>query len=648
MKKRIGVYVCHCGGNISDYVDVEKVKNSVAGKEIVLLSKETMFACADSSQQEMVDDIKENKLDALVVASCSPKLHLQTFRGVAERAGLNPYNYTHVNIREQGSWAHSDDKQGATEKAIQLVKAGIANVYETESLEPIKISALNTVAVVGAGVGGMRSAIELADMGTDVYLIEREFFVGGRVAQWGELMMSEETGQSLVTRLYEEVKKRKNITLFTGAEIIEKKGSIGDFSIRVKIKPRYVDNNCDCDNPNVQKAIDVCPEEVVDKFNFGLTKRKAIYKNFSSEFPRTPAIDIEHCTRCGECEKVCDCIDFNQKEEILTLKAGHLITNTGFDPYEPSKGEYGYKEMDNVITLQQLKRLVELNDDTLVFNGKEIKRIAYIYCVGSRETNKEDGNKYCSRYCCTSALHSGIIIKNKYKDIVNIHVHRGIRTYGKQELIYEDSGKQGDLHLQFFLDNIPTVEKSGDKITLKVNDILTKGRLIETDVDLVVLVTGMIPRKDNAIGGLLKIPKGRDKFFNEIHMKLRPVETVIEGVLIAGACQGPKNIIESLNSSLAAAARAHSVLSEGELSLEPKIARINKDTCNWCDLCTEVCPYDGAIFKVDHEGRQVADINEAICKGCGMCTPVCPADAIDIIGFNNSEIEGMIDALVEV
>jgi heterodisulfide reductase subunit A len=310
-------------------------------------------------------------------------------------------------------------------------------------------------------------------------------------------------------------------------------------------------------------------------------------------------------------------------------------------------GEYGYGEIENVITLQQFLRLIEMNREKLVYKGRKINRIAYIYCVGSRQENEEDGNNYCSRYCCTSALHSAVMVKNKYKDIYNIHVHRGIRTYGKQELIFEESSKQGDIHLQFFLDNIPHVEKSENGLIVKVVDILTEGQLVECEVDLVVLVTGMIPRHNNQIGDLLKLPKGRDKFYNEIHMKLRPVETVIDGVLIAGASQGPKNILETLNSSLAAAAKAHSVLVKGEMSLEPKIAIINPEICTWCDKCREACPYDGAIYKATYNDKEVAYINEAICKGCGMCTPVCPVDAIDIIGFENTEIEAMIDALIE-
>ena len=642
MKQKIGVYVCHCGGNIADYVDVLKVVEEVKSQPGVVIAKNTLFACADSAQKEMVADIQANQLDAIVVASCSPKLHVPTFKGVAERAGLNPYNYVQVNIREQGSWAHSDDKTGATEKAIHLVKGGIARVAESEAMEPIKIPAQNVVAVIGAGVGGMRSAIELADMGTEVYLIEREFFVGGRTAQWGVLCSCQGTGKDIVSKLYNEIIKRPTIKLFTGAEVIEHGGSMGNFKIKVRIKPRRVKEICN--REQLEKAIAVCPVEVKDEFEFGLKKRKAIYKNYDSEYPHTPAIDYENCTLCGKCVKVCDFIDLEQKEKILELTVGTVIANTGFDPYEPKKGEFGYKEINNVITLQQFKRIIdEDNNKDLIFNGKKINTIAYIYCVGSRQG--EGGNQYCSRYCCTSAIHTAILVKQKYNNITNLHFNRGIRTYGKQEVYYEESSKLGDIYLQSYEENLPSVERRGNKTFVKISDYLTKNRELESQADLVVLVTGMEPRKDNAISNLLKIPKGRDGFFNEIHMKLRPVETVIDGVLIAGASQAPKNIIETLNSSLSAAAKASSILCKGELSLEPLLATIDTEACNWCDNCTEACPF-GAIEQIEVEGKKVAKINISSCKGCGMCLPVCPTDAIELHGFTNKEMENMIDALI--
>ena len=642
MKKRIGVYVCQCGSNISDYVDVEKVKEEAEKDNSVFLAKTTMFACADSAQNEIIEDIQKNNLDGIVIASCSPKLHLQTFRGVATRAGLNPYNYVQVNIREQCSWPHSDNPPFATEKAISLVKAGIARVGESEALTQIKITAENSAAVIGAGVSGMRCAIELADMGTSVTLVEREHFVGGRTAQWGNLFTSEETGEEIVGLLYREILKHSNITLYTGAEVVSKSGSVGNFELEVKVIPRRV--KVDCNTPGIHKAIEICPVEVDDEFNFNMTKRKAIYKNYKSEFPAYPALDSKNCTFCGDCLKVCSEIDLEQKDELVKISVGSILLHTGFDPYTPKDGEYSFNENKDVITLQQFKRLIELNNDSLLYNDKKINSIGFIYCVGSRQYNGE--NKYCSRYCCTSAIHSALQVKEKFGKIKCYHINRGIRTYGKQEVLYEESSKQGDIYIQFFEDEEPLVEKSGKDNIIKVVDSLTAKRELEIAVDLVVLVTGMVPRKDNSIANLLKVPIGRDKFFNEVHPKLRPVETVIDGIQIAGACQSPKNITETMKSSLSAAAKANSLISKGEIELEPTLAKINYNSCEWCGKCAAACPYD-AISKSELDKKEIAIINESSCKGCGMCLPVCPTDAIELIGYTNKEIESMIDALID-
>ena len=568
MKKKIGVYVCHCGGNISDYVDIEKVKEAVKDEANVYLLKNTLFACSDSSQKEMVDDIQTSELDAIVVASCSPKLHVPTFRAVAERGGMNAFNYVQVNIREQSSWAHSDNKLGATEKAILLVKAGIARASESEALTSMKIPTTNAAAVIGAGVGGMRAAIALADMGTEVYLIEKAEAVGGHTAEFGELFTSRIQGKDLVANLLSEIKKRGNIKLFTNAELIEKKGSIGNFDIKVRVG-----------------------------------------------------------------------------EEILPLHIGALVVNTGFDSYEPAAGEYGYGEFENVITLPAFKKLVDFSTGELVYKGKKVSKVAYIYCVGSRQ-DEEGDNKYCSRYCCTAAIHSSIVAKNKFKNVTNVHFNRGVRTYGKQELLYAESSRNGDIHLQFSLDSIPQIEMRSNKTYVKVKDILSAGREMEVEADLIVLVTGMVPRQNENLSNLLKLPIGRDRFFNEIHMKLRPVETVIDGVFIAGTCQSPKNILETLNSSMAAAAKANSILTKGEISLEPTLAMVNPAACVLCDKCFKACVFD-AIVEAEYDGRKVAKINVSNCKGCGMCTPVCPTDAIDLAGFTNAQVEGMIDALAE-
>jgi heterodisulfide reductase subunit A len=643
MKNKIGVYICHCGGNISDYVNVDHVREAVKNEPGVIITKTLMFTCSDSAQKEMSEDIKSKDLDALVVASCSPKLHLFTFRNVAERSGLNPYNYIQCNIREQCSWAHSDKPEEATEKAIRLLKAAIGKARYSEAIASIKISALNSALIIGAGVSGMRAAIELSDMGTEVILIEKSHFVGGRTSQIGELFCTDEKGKEIITKLYKEIKKREKITLFTGTELESISDSVGNLNVRLKVHPRYIIPNCDKDR--LTETINRCTDEIHDDFNFGLTKRKAIYKDYEDAFPDIPVVD-KNSFNPGEdfLKTYSDCIDLNQKDEILNLKVGAVILCTGFDPYEPEENEYGYKKINNVITLQQFKRIIELNkSEKLIYEGKDIKNIAFIYCVGSRQVEGE--NKYCSRFCCTAAIHTSLTIKNKFQNIKSIHLYRDIRTYGKQEILYDEARKQGDIFIKFEGSEPPIVEKDGKNTIIKVKDILSEGKEIEIKPDLVVLVTGMIPRKDsNKIANIVKAPIGRDKFFNEVHPKLRPVETVIDGIYIAGTCQGPKNITESIKSSLSAAAKAHSLISKGEIELEPLVARIDKDACEWCDKCLEVCDYD-AIVKKEYNGKMVAVVNQVVCKGGGICVSVCPVDAIDLAGFTNNEVESMIDMM---
>lgn len=573
MKERIGVYICHCGGNISDYVDVEKVRAAVEHEEGVVMAKTTMFACSDANQTDMVQDIHEYNLDGVIVASCSPKLHLTTFRNVTERGDLNKYTYVHANIREQASWAHSDDKLGATEKAIRLVKAAIAKSRYADPLFPNQFEAEKTIAVIGGGIAGMKAALSLAEKKSNVILIEKENRLGGHTAEWGSLFMTDEKGSELTMRIENDLRKYNNVTILTDAEVIGNKGSIGNFELKIRRRPQKEDDPM----------------------------------------------------------------------EIIELHVGSIVVATGYDHYLPKQGEYGFGTSEAVITLPEFKQLVDkFTGKSLEFNGKKINNIAYIYCVGSRQG--EDENTYCSRFCCTSVIHTAIEANKKFKGIQNIHLTRGIRTYGKQELLYAESLQMGDLYLQFDEQNLPEIRTEGKKTVVTVKDILSAGREMEMEVDLLVLVTGMMPRADQSIGTLLKLPKGRDRFFNEIHMKLRPVETVIDGVTIAGTCQGPKNISESVNSALSAATKSFSYISKGTLETEPIIAKIDQDACSWCNKCINACPFD-AIEQIEMGGRTVASVNPMVCKGCGMCTPVCPVDAINLIGYTSEEIMSMIDAL---
>ncbi len=571
MKRRIGVFVCHCGGNISDYVDVEKVVEGVRDQPGVAVARTHMFTCSDSSQQEMIDQIVEEKLDGLVIASCSPKLHMFTFRGMAERAGLNPYQYVHVNLREQCSWAHTDDKFGATEKGIHLVRAGVAKCALTRPLNALRVETQPRALVIGAGVGGMRAALSLADMGLTVYLIEREAEAGGWALQAGRMGPENQHGPDIAARLLERIDSHDNIMLYTNTELIEKRGSIGDFDTKIRIGG----------------------------------------------------------------------------DEVVSLNVGAIVVATGFDTYTPAQGEYGWG-LDGVIELKQFRQM--LAEGALEYNGRALRDVVFLYCVGSRQQQSEacpEPNTYCSRYCCTAGTFAATTLHAledaRGKTINQYHLYRDIRTYGHLETVYEQARNEGALFVRWDPENPPAVERADGRLQVSVVDTLSDNDTLEIGADLVVLMTGMRPRENDRLNALLKIPESKDGFYNEIHIKLRPVETVIDGVFIAGTAQGPKTLAESVASSLAAVAKTGGLLMKGYVDLEPLVAKIDTDKCTWCGECLKACPY-GAIEKVMCGEKEVALVTESMCKGEGGCVPVCPCDAIDVEGYRDDQIRAMIDA----
>jgi heterodisulfide reductase subunit A len=575
--RRVGVYICHCGGNISDYVDVDCVRREIEEELGVEVAKTTMFTCSDASQTEMIRDIEESGLDGMVVASCSPKLHLGTFRGVAERAGLNPYQYVQVNIREQCSWAHSDDREGATKKAIGLVKGGVEKVLRSEPLEPIRVESVKKALILGAGVAGLRAAIELADLGVEVYLVERERSVGGRTAGLGMLYPSGKRGEEIVGALMEEVKKREGITLFTGAELIGKEGYIGNFDVSIGVR-----------------------------------------------------------SSGGE----------GSHDDEIGINVGAIIVATGFDAYEPKEREYGYG-LEGVVTLPEFERMIDGADGELLYGGRAVRNVVFIYCVGSRQGKEvPDANLYCSRYCCNAAVHAGLAARKKFPDLRDFHLYRDIRTYGKFELLYEEASRAGSLFLRFGKEEPPVVTVDRGEILVGMKDLLTGGEEVEIQADLVVLVTGMVPARNERLTDILRLPIGSDGFYNEIHPKLRPVETVIDGVYIGGCCQGPKNLSESIVSSLSAVSKAASLLVKGYVDLQPFVAYVIEDRCTWCGECEKACPYS-AVERKTEGGREVATVREVLCKGCGACLPVCPKNATQLKGYTDEQILSMIDAFVE-
>ena len=568
--RRIGVYVCHCGGNISDYVDVDKVIADIANDGDVVVSKTAMFTCSDATQQEMIADIEAQHLDGLVVASCSPKLHTYTFRGVASRAGLNPYEYTQVNIREQCSWVHTDDEAAATRKATGLVRAGIARTRLTTPYEPIVVETVPRTLVIGGGIAGLRAAIGLADIGLGVVLVERELTLGGWVRRFGAIYPHDRDGHALIAGLVESVRARPSITVLTGSEMVSKSGSFGDYTVEIRVG--------------------------------------------------------------------------DEGAGTIRERVGSIIVATGFESYRPEIGEFGYG-VEGVLTLPQFKELVDGASGELRWNGRPVRGVAYIYCVGSRQPG---GNEYCSRYCCAATIHTAVEVAGLDPTIRQYHLYRDIRTYGKFEVLYTEARKTGSVFLKFPEDDPPAVAKTArGGLEVTVTDLLTESQAIALPVDMVVLVTGMVPRANEALVGALKLPLGKDGFFNEIHPKLRPVETVVDGVLIAGACQGPKTSAESVASGLAAVTQSAAVLRKGFAQLDPLVAEVHVDACTGCGVCLTACPYD-AISMTELDGRQVAVISETGCKCCGGCVPMCPDNAIDLRGYTDAQVTAMIDSLLEV
>jgi heterodisulfide reductase subunit A2 len=576
--RRIGVYVCHCGGNISDYVDVQAVVDAVKDEAGVVVAKTTMFACADASQQEMEHDIEAQNLDGLVVASCSPKLHVVTFRGVAKRSGLNPYEYNQANIREQCSWTHTDDHEGATAKAIDLVRGVIARTRLSEALEPLVVETTQKALIIGGGIAGLRAAIGLADVGLGVFLVERSSELGGWVGRFGPMYPHERNGRELISHLISEAKKRPAIKIFTGAEVVSKSGSFGNYQVGIRIG--------------------------------------------------------------------------GDPLQTIPVGVGSIVVATGSDTYQPADGEFG-TGLDGVVALPEFKELVDAGSiggsslkGGLRYHDRPVHSLAYVYCVGSRQP---DGNEYCSRYCCAATAHASIKVSGLDPKIRQYHLYRDIRTYGTFELLYTEARKDGAVYVKYPDDAPPVVARDASGgLVVTVRDLLSGDEELEIPVDLVVLVTGMVPRKNDELVGLLKLPIGRDGFFNEIHPKLRPVETMVDGVLIAGACQGPKNSSESVAMGLAAVTQSASVLKKGVAELDPLVATVDPDACTLCGKCLEpsACPY-GAIEQLSLNGREVATISEAGCKGCGGCVPMCPEHAIDLRGYTDSQITAMIDGLLE-
>jgi heterodisulfide reductase subunit A len=654
--ERIGVYVCHCGSNIAGVVNVGEV-SKWAGDNLsnlgVVVSRDYKFMCSSLGQELIQKDIKEQKLTRVVVAACSPHLHEKTFRNACKGADLNPYLCELVSVREQDSWVHTD-KIAATEKAKAIVAGGVSRVVHHEPLTPLKVPIHPATLIVGGGIAGIQAALEIADAGFPVYLVEREPSIGGHMAQFDKTFPTLDCSACILTPKMVDVGNHPNITMLTYSEVQKVDGYVGNFAVTIKKRARYV-KTADCTGCGI--CWEKCPKKVIDdKFEAGLGYRKAVYTPFPQAVPKYPVIDDINCTyfqkgTCKACEKFCptNAIDFTQKDEIMTVEVGNIILATGWDLFDARRvPNYGYGRLANVFTNMEFERLSNSAGPTggniVLRDGKTTpKSVGIVHCVGSRDKNY---NNYCSAICCMQSLKFAHLVHEKTgATVYNFYID--IRTPAKAyDEFYQRIIEEGALFVRGKVAEITDAARNpGEegKLIIQVEDTLV-GKQRRIPVDMVILSAGLEPRAGSKeLAKTFGISCSADGWFIERHPKLDPVATMTEGVYIAGCVQGPKDIPASVAQGAAAAARILGKIQQKEIALEPVRATINEEQCSGCRICNTLCPYNAILF---HEDTMVSEVNPALCQGCGTCVAGCPAGAISGTGFSNAQILSQIDGLL--
>jgi heterodisulfide reductase subunit A len=646
---RIGVYVCHCGSNIAGVVDVKKVAEYAKTLPDVVIAKHYAYMCSEPGQQLIQKDIENHKLDRIVIATCSPRMHEETFRRAVADAGLNPYLTEIVNLREQVSWAHSHEPEKATEKAEALVRMGVARAKLLEPLEKHKIRAEKGVLVVGGGIAGIQASLDLANAGFKVCLVEKSPSIGGKMAQLDKTFPTMDCSMCILAPKMLDCAHHPNVQLLTYSEVKGVKGSVGNFKVTVSRKPRYVDEK-KC--TGCLTCSESCPAEAQNEFDEGIGVRKAIYIPFMQAVPGVPVIDKESCVECGLCEKVCpaDAVNRAQKPEQIELDVGAIIVSTGYDVFDPSAiPQYGYKRFKNVITAVEFERLACASGPTgghltRISDGKIPRSIAFIQCVGSRDKRFQE---YCCRVGCMATLKQAILAREKIQGDLKIYAcFIDLRAFGKG---YEEFyGRARDMDIDFVAGLPSEIHCAADgSLYFDVYDRGTN-KLLEVHADIVVLATGLVPNDDlGKISALFHAPRSADGFLLEAHPKLRPLESAMAGVFLAGVCQGPKDIPDTVAQASGAAAKVMDLLSSGEIEIEPLKAVVDKDMCSGCRICESVCPFVAIEMKsesVRGEEKLTAEVVEAVCQGCGLCSSACPTGAVKIQQYGNKQVVTQVQA----
>jgi heterodisulfide reductase subunit A len=642
-KVRVGVFICHCGGNISDVVDVEKVKEEISKVDGVVVCKTHEYMCSDPGQEQIIKAIREQGINRVVIAACTPNMHINTFRKTLISANLNPYLLEIANIREQCSWVH-EDRDLATLKAIDIVRGAVKRAQYLEPLEPLKTQVLRDVLVIGGGIAGIVTSIELAEKGFRVYLLERGPSIGGHMAQLTKTFPTLDCSQCILTPKMVQVAQDPNIKIITMAEVDKVEGSPGNYRVLVRKKPRYVDlSKCvacgECEK--------ICPVKVPSEFEVGLSYRKAIYQPFKQAIPRAYVIDDKHCLYinkgvCRLCERVCkgNAIDFNQKEEYLELNVGAIVVCTGFEQLNPSLlEEYGFGKSPDIITNLQFERVLAYGMGR-PSDGKIPKKIAFVLCVGSRSRNRENCVQYCCKIGCMVAIKQALIAKMISPDTDTWIFYTDIRADGKgYEEFYIRAQEKG---VHFVRGSVSEIRPTRNGVVIKSEDT-TLGIGIEEKFDLVVLSPAIIPSMGTSdLARKLKLQIGMDGFFVERHYKLNPVDSQRDGIFIAGCALGPKDIREVTLEASAVASRIATFLGKGEIDISPETARIIKEKCDNCRICINICP----VAAIEEKPDGLA-VNALSCIGCGLCVSNCPRGAIDLPNSTEKQILAQIQGITE-
>jgi heterodisulfide reductase subunit A len=656
---RVGVYVCHCGSNIAGTVDVAAVRDWARerlGPHGVTVARDYPFMCSSLGQELIENDIKEHGLDRVVVAACSPHMHEATFRGACARAGLNPYLCELVSIREQVSWVHTD-KEAATRKAEAIVAGGVLRVKEQVPLEPLRVPIEPATLVVGGGIAGISAALEIADAGFPVHLVERQPSIGGHMAQLDKTYPTLDCSACILTPRMVAAGSHPNITLHSWSEVTDVSGHVGSFTVRILHRARYVKTEL-CTGCGICE--EKCPSLVVDPvFEAGLGFRRGIYRPFPQAVPKYPVLDRDNCVyfekgTCKACQKFCPtgAIDFEQQDEEVTVQVGNIILATGYQTFDARRVEqYGYGRLPNVFTSLEFERMSNAAGPTagriVLRDGVTVPRsVAIIHCVGSRDRNY---NAYCSAICCQQSLKFAHLVR-EHTDASVVECYIDMRTPGKAaDEFYTRVMEEGTLFVRGRVAEVTDVlrypEEDGleGQLIVQVEDTLAGGQR-RIPVDMVILSVGLEPQPDShEVARRFGISCSSSGWIIERHPKLDPVATMTEGVFAAGAALGPRDIPASVSNGAAAAARVLGRIAQGELALEPVRASVDATRCSGCRICADLCPFGAIGFDAL---RGVTEVEQALCQGCGVCVAACPAHAISGSGFSDAQVFAQIDGLL--